>query len=270
MKSLLTDPIAAEVIPARTLLGLGARDEDIGDLRQLQLAPLRGRGSLRLLMGLGMALVAAFTMVHSVPLPIAGGWLVAALLFSLWSYSKFQGLPLGDPKLSGVAEYRLCCRHALYSALLWGSPFWLHGAAPPLDHVLSMWTIAVLMMVTLAIVAHSVPMACALFIGPVTLSAAVALVRAGAPQLAAVALVAGLLLCAFCVRFAQSHIRFRRAEETLHEKTETVSLLLREFEETSADWLWQTDNSRRLVHVSPRLAYALGADPARLAKRYYS
>ncbi|HWT42881.1 MAG TPA: EAL domain-containing protein [Sphingopyxis sp.] len=258
MKSLLTDPIAAEVIPARTLLGLGARNEDIGDLRQLQLAPLRGRGSLRLLMGLGMALVAAFTMIHSVPLPVAGGWFGCALIFCLWSYSKFRNLPFGDPKLSGIAEYRLCCRHALYSALLWGSPFWLQGASPALDHVLSMWTIAVLMMVTLAIVAHSVPMACALFIGPVTLSAAVALVRADAPQLAGVALAAGLLLCAFCVRFAQSHIRFRRAEETLHEKTETVSLLLREFEETSADWLWQTDNSRRLVHVSPRLAYALG------------
>ena len=81
---------------------------------------------------------------------------------------------------------------------------------------------------------------------------------AGSPPLAGVALVAGTLLSIFCVRFAQAHIRFRRAEETLHEKTETVSLLLREFEETSADWLWQTDNNRRLIHVSPRLAYALG------------
>lgn len=63
-------PIAAEVIPARTLLGLGPRDQDIGNLRQLQLAPLRGRGSLRLLMGMGMALVAAFTMILSVPLPV--------------------------------------------------------------------------------------------------------------------------------------------------------------------------------------------------------
>jgi len=258
VKSLLTDPISTEVIPARTLLGFGPRGEDIGNLRQVQLAPLRGRGSLRLLMGMGMALVAAFTMILGVPLPIAGAWLVCGLIFGFWSYRKFQGLPLGDPKLSGVAEYRLCCRHALYSAALWGSPFWLQGLNPSLDHVLSMWTIAVLMMMTLAIVAHSVPLACVLFIGPVTLSAAVALVRAGAPQLAGVALVAGLLLCAFCVRFAQSHIRFRRAEEVLHEKTETVSLLLREFEETSADWLWQTDNSRRLVHVSPRLAYALG------------
>ncbi|WP_338426760.1 putative bifunctional diguanylate cyclase/phosphodiesterase [Sphingopyxis kveilinensis] len=258
MKSLPTDPIAADVIPARTLLGLTPRDQIPGNLRQLQLAPLRGRGALRLAMGIGMAIVAFLTMIHKVALPVAGGWLACALIFSLWSYRQFRNLPFGDPKLPGTTEYRQCNRHAFYSALVWTIPFWLEGLSPSLDHILSIWTIAVLMMLTLAIVAHSVPLACALFIMPVSLAAAAALVRAGAPQLAVVALVAGVLLVAFCVRFAQIHIRSRRAEETLHEKSETVSLLLREFEETSADWLWQTDSNRRLVHVSPRLAYALG------------
>ncbi|ALH82100.1 putative bifunctional diguanylate cyclase/phosphodiesterase [Sphingopyxis macrogoltabida] len=258
MKSLLTDQIFADDIPARTLLGLGPRDEDVGDLRQLQLAPLRGKGSLRLWMGLGMALVAALTMVLRVPVAIAGAWFAVALLFSLWSYRAFASLAIGELKLSGLPEYRLCHRHAFYSAMLWSSTFWLQGV-PTLDHVLSIWTIALLMMLTLAMIAHSMPMICILYIAPVSLSAAVALVRAGAPQLAAVALVAALLLCTSCIRFAKTHVRFRRAEETLHEKNETVSLLLREFEETSADWLWQTDNARRLVHVSPRLAYALGA-----------
>jgi diguanylate cyclase (GGDEF)-like protein/PAS domain S-box-containing protein len=258
VKSLLTDQIFADDIPARTLLGLGPRGEDVGDLRQLQLAPLRGKSNLRLWMGLGMALVAALTMVLRVPLAVAGGWFATALLFSFWSYRAFASLSLGDLKLSGLPEYRLCHRHAFYSAMLWSSTFWLQGA-PTLDHVLSLWTIALLMMLTLTMLAHSMPMVCLLFIAPVSLSAGAALVRAGAPQLAAVALVAGLLLCTFCIRFAKTHIYFRRAEETLHEKNETVSLLLREFEETSADWLWQTDNARRLVHVSPRLAYALGS-----------
>src|SRR3546814_4388782 len=89
---------------------------------------------------------------------------------------------LADPQLPGMAEYRLCHRHALYSALLWGALFWVQGPGPTLDHILSMWTIAVLMMVTLSIVAHSVPLACALFIAPVSLSAAAALTRAGAPR----------------------------------------------------------------------------------------
>ncbi|WP_281044153.1 putative bifunctional diguanylate cyclase/phosphodiesterase [Sphingomonas oryzagri] len=44
------------------------------------------------------------------------------------------------------------------------------------------------------------------------------------------------------------------AEQALAGKEEVVSLLLREFEDTSADWLWRTDAAKCLVDVSPRLA----------------
>jgi len=259
VKPALTDQIFTDDVPARVLLGLGLRDEDVGDLRRLQLVPLRGIGRLRLWMGIGMALLAALTMIHGkMALPLVVGWLAGAAAFNIWSHRQFVPLPFGDPKSSGIAEYRLCNRHALYSAAVWATPFWLQGLTPTLDHALSMWAIAILMMLALAIVAHSIPRACVLFIVPVSLSAAAALLVAGTLPLAGAAVAAGALLSLFCIRFGQAHIRFRRAEETLHEKTETVSLLLREFEETSADWLWQTDSSRRLVHVSPRLAYALG------------
>lgn len=243
----------------RALLGLNLRDQDIGDLRQLQLAPLKGRGKLRLLMGLGMTIVAVLTMLSSVPLTVVAGWAAATLLFTLWSWQVVSRLPIGELHHSGAAEFALCHRHAAYSAIVWMAPFWLQGLSPSPDHILSMWTVALLMMLTLAIVAHTLPMACLLFIVPVSLSAAAALVVAGAPAQAGIAVAAGALLSGFCIRFAHSHVRFRRAEEVLHEKTETVSLLLREFEETSADWLWQTDNARRLIHVTPRLAFALGS-----------
>jgi len=253
------EPIPTDEIPVRALLGLNPRDQDIGDLRQLQLAPLKGRGKLRLLMGLGMTIVAVLTMLSSVPLTVVAGWAAATLLFTLWSWQVVSRLPIGELHHSGAAEFALCHRHAAYSAIVWAVPFWLQGLSPSPDHILSMWTVALLMMLTLAIVAHTLPMACLLFIVPVSLSAAAALVVAGAPAQAGIAIAAGALLSGFCIRFAQSHVRFRRAEEVLHEKTETVSLLLREFEETSADWLWQTDNARRLIHVTPRLAFALGS-----------
>nr|MDJ0643686.1 EAL domain-containing protein [Erythrobacter sp.] len=51
----------------------------------------------------------------------------------------------------------------------------------------------------------------------------------------------------------------RIAEENLAEKEEVVSLLLREFEENEADWLWEVDTTRRLRSVSPRFAFALGS-----------
>ncbi|WP_257545378.1 bifunctional diguanylate cyclase/phosphodiesterase [Sphingopyxis sp. DBS4] len=258
MKSLLTDHIDADDASVRTLLGLGPRRQDIGNLRQLQLAPLHGKGKMRLWVGIVMVLLAAFSMVPQVRWGIAAGWLTCALIFCLWSYRVFVTRPLGEARATSAGEFALCNRHAFYAALLWIVPFWLQGPVPDAGHALAMWAITLLMMLTLAMIAHSLPSVCILYIAPVSLSAALALALAGAPQLAAGAIAAGLLLSGFCVRFAQNHVRFRRAEETLHEKTETVSLLLREFEETSADWLWQTDNARRLVHVSPRLAFALG------------
>lgn len=51
MTRVANDPIPNEDIPVRVLLGLAGSDDEIGDLRQLQLAPLRGRGKLRLTMG---------------------------------------------------------------------------------------------------------------------------------------------------------------------------------------------------------------------------
>ncbi|MDZ3830712.1 MAG: EAL domain-containing protein [Sphingopyxis sp.] len=253
------DPLASDKIPVRTLLGLGPHDANAETVRRYQLAPLRGRGRHRLWIDLGMALIAGLTMALHLPWTLIGAWLLGALVFGLWSQRAITAMRMRAASLSPTEEYRLCNRHAFYTALLWATPFWLPGFSPPLDHVLSMWTIALLLMLTLAMLAHSLPSACILFIAPVSLSGAAALLRAGAPQLAAVALIAGLVLCNFCIRFALTHVRIRRAEEAVQEKSETVSLLLREYEETSADWLWQTDSARRLIHVSPRLAHALGA-----------
>jgi diguanylate cyclase (GGDEF)-like protein/PAS domain S-box-containing protein len=56
---------------------------------------------------------------------------------------------------------------------------------------------------------------------------------------------------------ARSFIEARLAEDSVAEKDSVVSLLLREFEENEADWLWEVDTSRRVRSVSPRFAYAL-------------
>jgi len=43
-----------------------------------------------------------------------------------------------------------------------------------------------------------------------------------------------------------------RAQFQLERQTETISLLLKEFQENASDWLWQTDAEGRLVHVPER------------------
>jgi PAS domain-containing protein len=55
------------------------------------------------------------------------------------------------------------------------------------------------------------------------------------------------------------YLSARIAEVGVAEKDEVVSLLLREFQENEADWLWQIDTNRRIRAASPRFAFALGA-----------
>jgi two-component system, sensor histidine kinase len=43
-----------------------------------------------------------------------------------------------------------------------------------------------------------------------------------------------------------------RAQLQLERQTETISLLLKEFQENASDWLWQTDAASRLIHVPER------------------
>ena len=60
------------------------------------------------------------------------------------------------------------------------------------------------------------------------------------------------------VEMGRTFLTARLAEATIAEKEQVVSLLLREFEENEADWLWEVDVARRLRSVSPRFAFALG------------
>ena len=63
-----------------------------------------------------------------------------------------------------------------------------------------------------------------------------------------------------CLRAGRIFIQHEAAGFTLEEKNEVVSLLLREFDDSGGDWMWQTDASKCLTHVSPRFAYALGVE----------
>ena len=59
-------------------------------------------------------------------------------------------------------------------------------------------------------------------------------------------------------RHRATYLAAQIAEAGVAEKDEVVSLLLREFEENEADWLWQIDTNRRVRSASPRFAFALG------------
>ena len=100
-----------------------------------------------------------------------------------------------------------------------------------------------------------------IFLGFLGTAVTVQLTIAGTIAAAIGVLVFTVLLMLVCVSRARTLMLLHASEMALDERDETVSLLLREFEETSADWLWETDAARRIVRASPRFAFAAGLDP---------
>ena len=91
----------------------------------------------------------------------------------------------------------------------------------------------------------------------------------GNPELAAAA---GLFTftATLAVVIASGHlVRMEFIRRKADDRAETVSLLLREFEDTGADWLWQIDATRRIDRVSPRFAHAVGMEPAQLERKSF-
>jgi diguanylate cyclase (GGDEF)-like protein/PAS domain S-box-containing protein len=248
------------------LLGLSDSDENASRLKALQRVSLRYQTRISLPIGLCMAMLSAYLMLAYVPPIVPAVWLgITALVCSWAAYAvHFRRATRRLTQDSPAPIYAL----AVAGALMWAAPFWFAGLQPNIDHILTNWAIALFVMLSFTLLAHSLPLACILFILPITFSATLALAVGPLVQLAIIPLLTGLMLCAFCVRLADNHVRMRLADEKLREKRNTITLLLRASEST-ADWLWQTDADGCLEQVSSRFATALLSRPNKLEGMHF-
>jgi diguanylate cyclase (GGDEF)-like protein/PAS domain S-box-containing protein len=125
----------------------------------------------------------------------------------------------------------------------------------------ALWMIMSVLMTAGAVAMAPLALATIAFVGGLGFVVFVKLmIIGGYAEAGATAAFTGLLVLA-CLNRARSLVIIRASQIALAERDETVSLLLREFEETNADWLWETDAMRRIVKASPRFAFACGLDP---------
>jgi diguanylate cyclase (GGDEF)-like protein/PAS domain S-box-containing protein len=122
------------------------------------------------------------------------------------------------------------------------------------------WSLVALLGLAAATSRFSAPLSSVLFSAAFSLGWVVGLVQAGDHYLAAIAAFTGLFASTAAVESARGLHQARVAEVEMNESSEVVSLLLREYEDSDADWLFQLDKNRRLRSVSPRLAFALGRE----------
>lgn len=181
--------------------------------------------------------------------------------FHAYSFHKFDSNAAVPRQYYGKSDLLLFQIHAGLTGVAWGSAFFLLGLHGDVMQMLGLWSIALAMMVYASLLLPTAPMSATIFISVTSVCASAIFVYQEGYYLALAALAIGGLLIGATLRSARAQILFEVAGKVLQDKSETVSLLLREFEDSGADWLWQTDTSRCVTHVSPRFAYALGQDP---------
>jgi len=150
--------------------------------------------------------------------------------------------------------------HATALGLLWAVPSAIFSGTGTIGQQLAICLISAGVIGSATLTTATMPAAMFAFVAIAGAGLTVMMAKADAALLTALppvyvlcsALGGGAIGRAFLVR--------KWAEASLADKTEVVSLLLREFEESSADWLWQVDSARRLQDVHPRLAAAAGCE----------
>ena len=230
-------------------------------MRGLQYANLAPNAQLRMIAHGFAALGAAWLFYSKVDLYLVFGWLLA-LAFSVRFASRYDLTLLDvDRRRMGRKEINRQTGTAMFTGLAWALPIGLSGLFGDGVLQVEIWAVIASLLIVTALVLPSVPLGTVMLSVIISLAAVLNFVLCGNYYMAVIALVFGSAVSAGAVQSARNYLATRIAEAGLAEKSEVVSLLLREFEEGEADWLWQIDTSRRVRAVSPRFAFALGIDP---------
>ena len=190
--------------------------------------------------------------------------MICGLAFRSWF--KSQKAP-AHKHASPRAIRRAAC-HAGCLGMLW-------GAAPALFFSFQFSELSAAMALGMTglicaagFVLAPIPAAVLAFLIPVTAGAlSVLMLHPSALSAAAAFMLVGYVGLVLMASYSQNRIYMRSmlVNATVEEQKKTISLLLKDFEAHSSDWLWETDENLKIVRGSERFAQAAGRTQAELA-----
>ena len=252
-------------VPLWQLLGVrnGDDPELWGRLRATQLFVGRRLALFLLAANLSGAVAVSILFNGRVPHWWLATWFVGLVAVStLITLRRLNTRHLAEGQAS-LQEMRDTALEGLALAAIWSFPPLVFAATAPAA-TFDLWMILSVLMTAAAFAMAPLVLAALSFIGGVAASAILLLLLQQAIIPALATLIFAALLVAACITRARFHVMLRAIELNLSDSNETVSLLLGEFEDSRADWLWETDAQRRLCRVSTRVASALGYTPDQL------
>ncbi|WP_249171981.1 bifunctional diguanylate cyclase/phosphodiesterase [Erythrobacter sp. JK5] len=252
--------VQASDLPLSAVLGLSDRgDVDWTRLRGLQFAALAKISFHRAYGNAVLSLLAVQIFLEDIWLLWLILWMAALAAVQIRGIAFDRSLADVDHRKITREERLKQALTPLMSGLLWSVPVWLFAPyAPPGDLIAILIVIAVTVAgaiffqtgTPLGVIAYCLVLGTSI----------VAVLALNYSAIAAVAVALFVMMSIFgAIEVARIQLAVRIAESGMAEKDQVVSLLLREFEENEADWLWEVDPLRRLRNVSPRFAFALAS-----------
>ncbi len=244
---------------------LGLRDPPDGDwsrLRALQYSEIRKVCLSRIVSHSLAATMAVLLFADSVPGWVLGTWILL-LVAAVWNTTRIDRSFVDIDRRSVTRqEYNRQLLGVVGTAVVWS--FALAVFVPMgsrADHF-ALWALVAMLIAGAASLLPAAPIARVTFALITGGTAVAAFIAWNEYAFAAVTSAFIVVAISATIDSARTYLSARIAEAGVAEKDEVVSLLLREFEENEADWLWQIDTNRRVRAASPRFAYALGKEAA--------
>ncbi|KQN27342.1 diguanylate cyclase [Sphingomonas sp. Leaf34] len=247
-----------------TLLGLREGKDPMvwGRIRAAQLLAVRRAALFLLATNVMASLVIAFLLRAEIPHWQIASWEALVIAAAVWvGFRRLATHDRGDGYAS-LRDLRTTVSDGCILAFVWSAVpvvFCTHASSGTTTGL--GLTLAVLM-TTVALAMAPLALATLIFLGYLGAAIVVQLSFAGTFAAAAGLLLFTLLLMTACLHRARALVLIRAGEIVLDDRDETVSLLLGEFEGGGADWLWETDATRRVVKPGARFAFACGVDAA--------
>ena len=244
------------------MLGLNDSAEgDWGRLRGLQYSGLARLTRPRLAAHGLAALLVVQALAGAVHLAILLAWVGLLGGVLVWGARFEQTLEDADRRRIAGHEIRRHMVRTAAAGLIWAIPIAVFSPFAADEQRLLVWTVMAMLMGGTALAFAAVPLSAVLFNAILGLASLLIFFWYGQMTAAAAVVPFVIFLAVGSLEAGRMFLAGKVAEAGVAEKSEVVSLLLREFEEGEADWLWQIDATRRVRSASPRFAFALGEDP---------
>ncbi|MCP3731199.1 EAL domain-containing protein [Sphingomonas sp. MG17] len=263
MTSQTTSQFAKPRIDVRALLGL-YDPADTTDWGPIRAAQLNAGSQLAVFMlaanVLGAALV-TLNFAHLIPVWQLASW--GALVAAVGVAVAFRRLSARHrtERAASLKDVRDTMLDGVALGAVWSIAPLLFGIQADAGATLGLWAVVAILIAASAVAMAALPLATIIFMAMLGGSVAALTWLSLSPTLSAAWMLFTTLLIVACYSRGKALVVIRANELALTERDETVSLLLREFEDKAADWLWETDAQRRVIRANPRFAVSLGVDP---------